>query len=87
MTREDFIELRLQHISKQTKATMPAEFLQEITADEIDFYVAAGMLKLDEPKSAEERFIELSIHQGRGEGFATNVLQILDLAGLRIVEK
>lgn len=91
MTREEAIKLRLDHIGPATKAIMPAAALQEITAAEIDFYIATGMLKLDEPKSAPQDKIkalakELS-NVASGCTCFDCLTKTLDRHGLRIVEK
>jgi hypothetical protein len=61
-------------------------------ARRIDAYVALGMLKLDEPKSAEDRAIDIlaSIDSKVGLtrfGAATAIIDLLYSAGLKIVEK
>lgn len=66
-----------------------AEYLNETVArvtPMIDGFIALGMLKLDEVKSPEARFLEaLAPH---GIHFGTNaIFTILDVAGLKIVEK
>lgn len=85
MTREGFIELRLKHTGGFTKAAVPAEMLREMIANEVDFYISAGMLKLDEPESPAAKLWEIYTN-----GHSTNaddLLKEIEEAGLRIVEK
>jgi hypothetical protein len=56
-------------------------------SDWVDLFIALGMLKLDEPKSAEERVRD----QARCEDiydFKTELfMRVVDHAGLKIVDK
>jgi hypothetical protein len=87
MTRDEAIELRLKNIGARTRAILPDDALREITAAEIDFYIASGMLKLDEPKSAHQRMVDacraLDISGRVIDVFAT----ALENGGLMVVEK
>lgn len=54
----------------------------------VDSLVALGILKLDEPKSAESRFREAFSHLSKpAQCSADNVWEIIHNSGLQIVEK
>lgn len=56
----------------------------------VDSAVAVGLLKLDKPKSIEDRVIDVLHKAGKYKGNCLppgEVLETLDLAGLKIVEK
>jgi hypothetical protein len=59
----------------------------------IDAFVALGMLKLDEPKSAWQKFEDAAVakHQWLSSNDRVSilyeVLELLDITGLKIVEK
>lgn len=54
----------------------------------VDNLAALGILKLDEPKSAESRFREAFSHLSKpAQCSADNVWEIIHNSGLRIVEK
>lgn len=50
----------------------------------VDGYVALGMLKLDEPKSAYEKLADA---MGIGRWSRNNIMSAIESAGLKIVEK
>jgi hypothetical protein len=54
----------------------------------VDTWVAVGMLKLDEPKSAAEKFGDaFRAMPAENRKYLSNVLGCLEAAGLNIVEK
>jgi hypothetical protein len=55
--------------------------------DFIDMALALGMLKLDEPKSAEQKLKEHLTADGYGAYAADSFIRGIDSAGLKIVEK
>jgi hypothetical protein len=72
MTREDFI--------KEVGRALSVEALTDV-------YVKAGMLKLDEPQSATDRFCDAYHGEGSTRSLGPQIQAALDRAGLRIVEK
>jgi len=56
-------------------------------SDWIDAFVSLGILKLDEPKSAEKRFLEAVCRHGFYLSVGDDVLGVIANAGLKIVEK
>lgn len=70
--------------------------LQEITRDGctvvamkdfLDMAVALGLLKFDEPKSAEDRLIAACKSEGFAHSAGQNLVDLIGRAGLAIVEK
>lgn len=53
----------------------------------IDRYARLGMLKLDEPKSAQMKFQEVVASLPRDQRYAGTVWTAIDAAGLKIIEK
>lgn len=53
----------------------------------VDSLDALGMLKLDEPESAEERATQKALDALHHAGWDNHVLNVFDRAGLKIVEK
>lgn len=64
---------------------------EEWSKKAIDCYVALGMLKLDEPKSLPQKLRDFVMDTRLAQGDAMqrlgNLKDVLDAAGLRIVEK
>jgi hypothetical protein len=86
MTRDEIISLRLKFTSEFTKQYVPALALREMYENEIDFCIAAGMLKLDEPKTGLQK-----LSDALGGIYTVEAIQIicrvLDAHGLKIIEK
>jgi hypothetical protein len=52
----------------------------------VDAYVALGMLKLDEPKSINDRLYDQLVRTSIGHFYGT-LLNAIDAAGLKLTEK
>lgn len=53
----------------------------------VDAWAKLGMLKLDEPETADERATRKAIEAIDKQGWSRAVLNVFDAAGLKIVEK
>ena len=96
MTRDEAIEKdliagRIIRVVANTGVSDAA--LRAISAARIDSYVAIGLLKLDEPKTAWDKFCDEAQRQPNGwsspddpSSILAEAREILDRAGLKIVE-
>lgn len=83
MTRDEAIRVRRAHYVDHSEEVA----LKWAVAD-VDSYVALGMLKLDEPKSAGERAVDAMFERGaRGLIAPRHAIEAINMAGLKIVEK
>lgn len=81
MTRDEAIGTQMRVYFNQG---VPSGRAEAIATDQIDSWVALGILKLDEPKSAED---ELREKLGRDIWSANAVLYAIDQIGLKVVRK
>jgi hypothetical protein len=91
MTRDEAIELKIK-VARQWAclARHSDADIRGAAAQAIDGYVALGMLKLDEPKSAEDQaiaFLDSKLPEYTEAIDGSEIANILALAGFKIVEK
>lgn len=90
MTREEAIRT-FQNITYSDEGEISAgvKFGQDRRWSEraIDGFVALGMLKLDEPKGLLDRVEGVIVEIPKNERYAATIINALDVAGLKIVEK
>lgn len=53
----------------------------------VDSLIAVGLLKFDEPKSAEDKFCDAYHGAGNTQTMGSSIRKALERAGLKIVEK
>lgn len=78
MTRDEAEMLAIKAVSFQ---------FSEDARRHIDVLVALGMLKLDEPETADQKFRKIVIDRGFHDSHPLAFLRDMDAAGLKIVEK
>lgn len=87
MTRDEAIKIVMDRHAKLSFGSALASDLEEIATSDVDNYVALGMLKLDEPTDAVDRFCDAYHGHGCLDSCGRSIRIVLEATGLNIVEK
>lgn len=92
MTRDEAIAVVRRHYVIANSVTGMTYGLHQINScanSEVDMLVALGLLKLDEPKTPEQKLLDAMVRENVVPNYfaADNLKYLLGICGLKIVEK
>jgi hypothetical protein len=87
MTRDEAIKVILDNHYPEHQRGALDPWCRQWCERTIDVFARLGMLKLDEPKSAEQKFIDACCDRDFHKPMVERIVDVIAAANLKIVEK